>query len=87
MSSATHFIKVEARLWVGKFRFAKKVGDLYSPLKKVCLTAFAESEFGNPFYHGRSPIMGWQILTLPIMSETFKKVCLTAFAESEFGNP
>ena len=29
--------------------------------KKVCLTAFAESEFGNPFYKGRSPIMGWQI--------------------------
>jgi len=26
-----------------------------------CLTAFAESEFGNPFYYGRSPIMGWQI--------------------------
>jgi len=31
--------------------------------------------------------MGWQILSLPIMSENLKKVCLTAFAESEFGNP
>ena len=47
--------------------------------------------------------MGWQTLSLPIMSETFnglansdlpimsetfeKIVCLTAFAESEFGNP
>jgi len=29
--------------------------------KKVCLTAFAESEFGNPFYKGRSQLMGWQI--------------------------
>jgi len=81
---------VEVRLWVGKFRFAKKDEVLYSPLKKVCLTAFAESEFGNPFYHGRSPIMGWQI---PICQkgrsplQPFKKVCLTAFAESEFGNP
>jgi len=28
---------------------------------KVCLPAFAESEFGNPFYKGKSPIMGWQI--------------------------
>jgi len=40
--------------------------------KKVCLTAFAESEFGNPFQKGRRPL---------------KKICLTAFAESEFGNP
>ena len=29
--------------------------------RKVCLAAFAESEFGNPFYKGRSWIMGWQI--------------------------
>ncbi|OQC07447.1 MAG: hypothetical protein BWX76_00116 [Candidatus Cloacimonetes bacterium ADurb.Bin089] len=28
--------------------------------------------------------MGWQTLSLPIMSKSFeKKVCLTAFAESE----
>jgi len=58
-----------------------------SPLKKVCLTAFAESEFGNPFYHGRSPIMGWQIPICQKGRSPLKKVCLTAFAESEFGNP
>ncbi len=47
------------------------------PLKKVCLTAFAESEFYN----------GLANSDLPKRLETFKKVCLTAFAESEFGNP
>ncbi len=36
---------VADNLWVGKFRFAKKCR---SPLKKICLKAFAESEFGNP---------------------------------------
>jgi len=41
--------------------------------KKVCLTAFAESEFGNPFYSGRSWIMGWQILSLPKRTQFFKK--------------
>jgi len=45
--------------------------------KKVCLTAFAESEFYN----------GLANSDLPKRLETFKKVCLTAFAESEFGNP
>jgi len=60
--------------------------------KKVCLTAFAESEFYN----------GLANSDLPKRSETFKKSmpdgicrigirqpigCLTAFAESEFGNP
>ena len=32
--------------------------------------------------------IGWQTLSLLIMSKSFeKRVCLTAFAESEFGNP
>jgi len=43
------FCRIGVRYWVGKFRFAKKNAVLYSPLKKVCLAAFAESEFGNPF--------------------------------------
>jgi len=55
--------------------------------KKVCLTAFAESEFGNPFYQGRSQLMGWQIPICQKERRPLKKVCLTAFAESEFGNP
>ena len=28
---------------------------------KVVRQPLAESEFGNPFYQGRSPLMGWQI--------------------------
>ncbi|HQO17879.1 MAG TPA: hypothetical protein PLJ85_01750 [Candidatus Cloacimonas sp.] len=27
----------------------------------------------NPFYGGRSPIMGWQILSLPKRTQFFKK--------------
>jgi len=58
------------------------------PLKKVCLTAFAESEFSNPFSFAESESgYGLANSDLPKRSETFKKVCLTAFAESEFGNP
>ncbi len=49
--------------------------------------AFAESEFGNPLYQGRSPIMGWQIPICQKGRSPLKKVCLTAFTESEFGNP
>jgi len=56
-------------------------------LKEVCLTAFAESEFGNPFYQGRSQLMGWQIPICQKGRSPLKEVCLTAFAESEFGNP
>ena len=55
--------------------------------RKVCLAAFAESEFGNPFYKGRSWIMGWQIPICQKGRSPLKKVCLTAFTESEFGNP
>ncbi len=58
-----------------------------SSLKKVCLPAFAESEFGNPFYQCRSQLMGWQIPICQKERSSLKKVCLTAFAESEFGNP
>ena len=47
------------------------------PLKKVCLAAFAESEFA----------MGWQIPICQKERSPLKKVCLAAFAESEFGNP
>jgi len=65
----------------------KKNAVLYSPLKKVSLPAFAESEFGNPFQKGRSQIMGWQIPICQKERSSLKKVCLTAFAESEFGNP
>ena len=70
--------RIGIRLWVGKFRFANNGGDIYRPLKEVCLTAFAESEF----------VYGLANSDLPIMAKSFeRKVCLTAFAESEFGNP
>ena len=44
-----------------------------SSLNEICLTAFAESEFGNPFHKGRSQLMGWQILSLPKRTQFFKK--------------
>jgi len=51
-------------------------------LKEVCLTAFAESEFGNPFSFAESEFGN----PLQKGRSPLKKVCLTAFAESEFDN-
>ena len=51
---------VEARLWVGKFFLCQKER---SSLKKVCLTAFAESEFG----------IGLANSDLPKRTQFFKK--------------